>query len=340
MKIRVVFVLLCVCLLLGCRKNDYTKLMLNGSALGTYYNIIVYVSDSSRLNFDTLFLRQGIDSVLLYVSSLASIYDSNSYISKFNNNIIDTLHEELMLIMQCALEVHNLSGGYFDVTVAPLVEAWGFKRRDYREPSEQVLDSIRQFVGMHLLMFENANILKKLDPRIRVDLNAIAKGYAVDKVAEWLEHQGIERYLVEIGGEVRVGKHKPDGSKWVIAIEKPAHDALSPQEEYQRIHVEQISVATSGTYRNYFEKDGQRYSHTIDPTTGLPVTHNMLSATVLAKTCMYADALATACMAMGPEKALKMCNQLKNVECYFILADSAGNFRVLQTENLQRYFKP
>lgn len=328
------FLTLLIFLICSCNQERVKqKVVFRGRALGTYYNVVFYpVSESN----DTSKIHKQIKSLLKEIESIASVYDSMSLVSLINRNVIDTVTYELSKILNCAMEVNKISGGYFDITVAPLVEAWGFKTYELREPSKQIIDSIRQFVGMDLICLEK-NIIRKKDPRVKLDFNAIAKGYAVDVIAEWFEKHNINSYIVEIGGEVRAGNLKSDGSKWIVAIEKPAASKLDPQQEYQRMYINNISVATSGNYRNYFEKDQKRYSHTIDPKTGFPVIHNMLSATVVASSCMLADALATACMALGPDKAYSLCEQLDSVECYFILSEDTDKFKILYTKNFDKY---
>jgi FAD:protein FMN transferase len=326
---------LCSLMFQSCKEHVQHRISISGKALGTYYTVHFYHSDESVEYINTI--QNSIDSLLRDLNSVASIYDSTSVISLINANKpyeSIALFENIFLRSQ---QISELTGGAFDITVGPLVNAWGFGFTDSAHISHDYLDSLLQFTGFSKVRLNNGNI-EKDDPRIMLDMNAIAKGYAVDLVAMFLESKGINSYIVEIGGEVRAGSVKPDGSQWIIAVEKPAQTALDPQQEDTRIYLEQIAVATSGTYRRYYERDGERFSHTIDPQTGRPVSHNLLSVTVVAEDCMTADALATAFMVLGKDRAMRLCETLDGVEAYFIVAVKGNSYETYHTKGFADYF--
>jgi len=318
----------------SCHSPKPSKISMKGETQGTYYTIHVYHTDTSEVFVAKLQIE--IDSLLNAFNSVASIYDSTSLISRINNNLSYEMNDLFKDVFQKSMEISQLSGGAFDITVGPLVNAWGFGITDSAHISQSVIDSLIQCVGYEKVRLENGRIIKD-NPLIKLDMNGIAQGYAVDLVADFIESKGIASYIVEIGGEVRVGKSKPDGSKWVIAIEKPAPDAESAQEEEDRIFLENVSVSTSGTYRRYYERSGERFSHTIDPKTGRPVKHSMLSATIIASDCMTADGLATACMVIGVDEALRLCESIDGVEGFFILGSVGDKYTIRYTNGFEKY---
>ncbi len=330
------FVISVFLLFLSCQTDHLHKITLKGDALGTYYTVHLYHSDSGYVFRDHL--QHQIDSVLDYFNAVASIYDPSSLISRINRNEhyeMDALFSDMFIKSS---EISELSGGAFDITVGPLVNAWGFGFTDSLHITKELIDSILEFTGYQNVRLENKRIVKD-DPRIMLDMNGIAKGYAVDMVAEFLETLDIKSYIVEIGGEVRAGDLKPDDSYWVIAIEKPAEHFSSPQQEEKRIFLHNISVATSGSYRRYYEREGERYSHTIDPETGRPVSHSMLSATIIASDCMTADGIATACMVLGLDEAVRFCEDQEKVEGFFIVAGNNNEYSFHYTSGFEKYMK-
>ena len=319
-------------LLLTCScSTEYKRISVEGVALGTFYNIHYYNTDEINYKFQ-------IDSLLEEFNKTASIYDNASIISNINNNISMTTNEMFRDIFNKSMQISKLSEGAFDITVSPLVNAWGFGLSDTINVSQELTDSVIEFVGYKLISIENDLVIKQ-NPLTTINMNGIAKGYAVDLIAEFLEKKEIYSYIVEIGGEIKAGKNKPDGSKWVVAIEKPAPHFLTPQEEHKRIYINDIAMATSGSYRNYIEKDGKKYSHTIDPFTGYPVSHSLLNVTVLAKDCITADALATAFMVLGVEKSIDICESLQDIEAYFISAGKNDNWEIKATSGFKKFLK-
>ena len=287
-----------------------------GNVFGTYYNIRYEGSED---------LHQAIKQRLQEFDHSLSMFNPQSVISKVNRNdsvVTDSLFEAMY---HEAHAISQLSGGAFDITVAPLVNAWGFgtKIQEPRTKNQDInLDSIKAFVGYQHIRLNNHH-LEKDDNRITLDASAIAKGYACDVVADLLRENGCHNLLVDIGGEVVLQGVNDKGNAWRVGITRPTIDATGAEKELQEVIASSdLCMATSGNYLQYYFVDGQRRSHTIDPRNGYPVQHSLLSATVTASTCMRADALATACMVLGEQAALDMINQTTDAACYLIIADS------------------
>ena len=287
-----------------------------GKVFGTYYNIR-YEAESD--------LTDSIKAAFAAFDNSLSLFNPHSILSAINDNR-DTLTNAFFETMWAEAErVHSLSDGAFDITVAPLVNYWGFGRRGEESGhacSAQAIDSLRQFVGFEKVQLVDHKVVKT-DPRVQIDGGAVAKGQACDMIAAVLRNNGCTNYLVDIGGEVVVHGVNDKGKPWHIGITKPNLNNDGAQEELQEIlAVNDICMATSGNYRNFYYADGERRSHTIDPRTGYPVQHSLLSATVVSSTCMRADALATACMVLGAEKALDVIDRAEDAACYFIVAQN------------------
>ena len=300
------------------RSGSKTYFANSGKVFGTYYNIR-YEAEAD--------LEQAILARLQAFDASLSMFNDTSVISRINRNedaVTDTLFERMFAE---AVEVSELSHGAFDITVAPLVHAWGFgKGKQPTAPIDEVakrreIDSLLSFTGYDKITLRDHRLIKQ-DPRTQLDASAIAKGYGCDVVADLLREQGCENFLVDIGGEV-VAKGKNDKRQpWRIGIDKPTDDPTGMQQELQDvITTDSIAMATSGNYRQFYYEGGTRRSHTIDPHTGYPIQHRLLSATVTASSCMRADALATASMVLGDEQALQMIEAIADAECYFIIAD-------------------
>ena len=287
-----------------------------GNIFGTYYNIRYEGTEH---------LHEAIKQRLQDFDHSLSMFNPNSVISKVNRNdsvVTDSLFENMY---REALAISQLSNGAFDITVRPLVNAWGFgtKSQEPRAKTQEInIDSIKAFVGYDKVRLEN-HALQKDDERITLDASAIAKGYACDVVADLLRENGCENLLVDIGGEVVLQGVNDKGKPWRVGISKPKMDATGMEKELQEV-IEScnLSMATSGNYLQYYYVDGERRSHTIDPRTGYPVAHSLLSATVTASTCMRADALATACMVLGEKEALNMIECIPDAACYLIVAQA------------------
>lgn len=289
-----------------------------GKVFGTYYNIRYEATAN---------LENEIEEAFGAFDNSLSMFNPHSILSAVNANRDTTTNAYVESMWAEAARVHALSDGAFDITVAPLVNYWGFGRRRVAGDEQfavntKQIDSLLSFVGFDKVQLEDHRIIKS-DPRVQIDGGAVAKGQACDVIAEVLRQNGCENYLVEIGGEVVVHGKNDKGNPWHIGITKPNINNEGVQEELQEIlAITDICIATSGNYRNYYYADGERRSHTIDPRTGWPVQHSLLSATVVSSTCMRADALATACMVLGAEKALDMIARAEDAACYLIVAQN------------------
>lgn len=310
--------LLSLFVLVGC-SGEAKHFMIRGETMGTTYQVTVLGEPE-----DKAVLAQEIDQLLLILNDIASTYIEDSELNEFNRAPIGewiTVSPALYSMFEMAMEVAWLSNGAFDITVAPLVNAWGFGpmgRVEQRPNAIAQRELLARVSYQHLeLDLSRQQVRKKAD--IEVDLSAIAKGYAVDELAAWIDRRGYSDYLVEIGGEIKVAGESPRGDPWRVAVESPdAREGVRTA-----IAIRDIAVATSGDYRNYYEEDGMRFSHTIDPRSGEPVQHSLASVTVLADTAAYADALATAFSVMGPEKTLKLAEQ-EGIAVYLIHKQGDG----------------
>lgn len=309
---------LAIILLLGLTGCDSGPeiIKISGTKMGTSYHITLVADQPAPAD-----LAERIDAALDVVDQSMSTYKGQSEISRFNrlpSNDQQSISAEFAEVLAVSKLVWEQSGGAFDPTVGPLVDLWGFGpvATDDRIPNEQALAKALAEIGFEHVQSEG-RILTKTKP-VRLDLSAVAKGYGVDQVAQLLEMLALPDYLVEVGGEMRLSGVNPDGNPWRVAVEMPS---LMPQVQ-RVIALHDGAVATSGDYRNYFERDGLRYSHTIDPRTGRPITHSLASVTVLAKTCAEADAWATALMVLGEEQGMALAEKL-NLAVYMLVADGA-----------------
>jgi thiamine biosynthesis lipoprotein len=290
-----------------------------GPVFGTFYTIN-YQSDKDY--------HEEIKAALQDVDDALSMFNEQSIISHINRGDDGEANDMFMEVFNKAMEVSKETDGAFDITVAPLVNAWGFGFKNGEMPTRQQVDSIRQFIGWKKVTAEGKTI-KKADRRVMLDCSAIAKGYGVDVVARLLKDKGITNFMVEIGGEIITKGISPKRVPWKIGVIKPTEDSLQTSGEYQTIlNVTDKAMATSGNYRNFYYKGGKRYAHTIDPKTGYPVQHNILSATVLAKDCATADAYATSFMVMGLEGAKVILERHPELMAYLIYNDQDNNLAV------------
>lgn len=298
----------------------------SGFIFGTVYNI-TYQSDKN--------LKESIEAELNKVDLSLSMFNKQSTISKINRNENVKADKMFTDIFNRAQSISDETNGAFDITVAPLVNLWGFGFKNETQPTPHAIDSLKQLVGYKKVSIKNG-IVKKDDPRIMLDCSAIAKGYACDVVASCLRKAGIENFMVEIGGEIVTRGVNSQRLPWKIGVTKPVDDSLSTNQELQTIlNVTNKAMATSGNYRNFYYKDGKKYAHTIDPETGRPVQHNILSATVLADDCATADAYATAFMVAGLEKAKDILDKHPELMAYFIYSDEKGGNAVWYSPSLR-----
>lgn len=299
-----------------------------GLVFGTVYKITYQHADD---------LQNEIKEAMLEVDNSLSPYNPNSIITRINHNQDTTLNEHFTHVFELAQQISAETEGAFDITVAPLVNAWGFGFKHSIDIQPSVIDSLRQFIGYQKIKLVDGKMVKE-DPRLMLDCSAIAKGYGVDRVARLLDKKGVQHYMVDIGGEVVVKGKNSRMKTWRIGINKPVEDSLSINQELQTIlEVSGVGMATSGNYRKFYYKDGKRYAHTIDPRLGTPIQHNILSATVLAKDCTTADAYATAFMVMGLEKAKAFCEQHPELNAYLICAGEGDSYEIYYTPGMEKF---
>jgi thiamine biosynthesis lipoprotein len=313
----------------SCNQQCQNYLSLAGFTQGTSYHI-TYCSPSME-NY-----QLEIEKLLKDFDSSLSAYNPASTISRVNQEVKSAMVDAYFIeAFQAAREVHAATGGAFDITIGPVVNAWGFGPGKKQTADSSLIDSLLEFVGMDKVQLKGKKIIKD-DPRIKLDANGIAQGQSVDLVCQFLEKKGVKNYLVEIGGEVKTLGKNPDGNIWRIGVDKPIDKNLVPGQNLQAIiALKDQALATSGNYRRFYEEGGVKYSHSIDPKTGYPIQSRLLSATVLAKECITADAYATAFMIMGLEKSFAFASNRDNLEVYLIFSDKEGNFQVKYTEGFK-----
>ncbi len=315
----------------GCTTgNRGAWLKISGYTQGTTYNITYQDPDSTDY-------QEQLEKLLGEFDQSLSTYLPSSIVSRMNQGIPDVVADEYFRIcFLAAEEVYAATGGAFDITVAPVVNAWGFGFTERSRVDSALIDSLLQFVGMNKVSLRENKLVREREGMM-LDMNAIAQGYAVDVLAEFFDAENIENYLVEIGGEVRCSGKNRFGLDWRIGIDKPIDGLQLPGVQMQAIvQISGRSLATSGNYRRFYEEDGIKYSHTIDPSTGYPVQHGLLSATVVASDCMRADAYATAFMVMGYEKARRFLEKHTYLDAYLIFNDEMGEYRVWYTAGMEK----
>jgi thiamine biosynthesis lipoprotein len=320
---RIAVFLLCVFsfLVTSCSTQEERKeTVIQGLTMGTSFSVKVINADAKVKN-----LEQGTTELLNEINGTMSTYLVDSELSKINqnkNSVWISVSTELMTVLQLATDVSEMSGGAFDATVGPVVNLWGFgpSKGQLKEPDVGLISALMAHVGYKKLILDvEASRIKKLDPALYIDLSGIAKGYAVDKVAEFLSEQGVNNYLVEIGGEIRVKGRNKDNLLWHLAIEKPVAGERNVQ---QVIELTNEAIATSGDYRNYFETDdGKRFSHTISPVTGYPITNRVASVSVITSSAAYSDAMATALMVLGAKDGVTLAERLKLKVIFLVKRD-------------------
>ena len=299
-------------MLASCVTESYIKD--SGMVFGTTYSITYQYHEN---------LKSDIEGVMQQVDNSLSPFNKSSVITAINNNTSTKADKYLTEVFTLAQTVNKETDGAFDITVAPLVNAWGFGFRNGTRPTDTQTDSLLAIVGQEKVTLKDGEIIKS-DPRIMLDCSAIAKGFGVDKVAEFLAGKGIENFLVEIGGEILARGKNSRGTEWNIGVTKPVDDSLSINQENQTVlQITDKAMATSGNYRNFYYEGGKKYAHTINPHTGKPAQSDILSATVIAQTCAVADAYATAFMVLGSEKAKEILKKHPELQAYLILSDNS-----------------
>lgn len=330
MKRITVLILSVVLFLQGCSpQKEFTAI--DGLTQGTTYHIVV--ESSPDLNIEDL--RVKIEALLNVVDKSLSIYNDSSVISLINSNISDRTDTLFREVFRASAQISEQCDGLFDITVGPLVKAWGFGPDAHKKFDETKLDSLLALVGMDKVQLEGDRIIKT-DPGIFIDVNAIAQGYTVDLLVDMLARSGINDCLVEVGGEVRSSGDK-NGKGWHVGIDRPVDGNYAPGTDLKAtVRLDNSALATSGNYRKFYVEDGVKYSHTIDPRTGYPAKQTLLSATIVAPTCTVADAWATACMVGGKDTAISFIEKYDFLEGYLIFSDDKGNMKSWMSEGLRK----
>lgn len=293
---------------------------------GTFYHA-TYQCDSD--------LTYSINAELAKVDESLSPFNKNSIITAVNQNQDVKVNDMFQDVFYLAMQISKETEGAFDITVAPLVNAWGFGFKNGIEPTSEQVDSLMQIIGYQKVSLSSGKITKT-DDRVMLDCSAIAKGYGTDVVARLLRSKGIKNFMVEIGGEIVTSGVNAENEPWRVGISKPVEDPMGTDNGVQSIvKITDKAMATSGNYRNFYYKDGKRYAHTIDPKTGYPVQHSILSATVFAKSCAVADAYATSFMVMGIEKAQQLLEQHPELMAYLIYSDKDGKNAVWYSPSME-----
>lgn len=333
------FLLFLICLLIfqGCSQNRDELIEFHGNTMGTTYNIKIVVGSNQTVpeNFG-----EEIDLALKNFNQIMSTYIPDSELSKINQAPRDgwlTVSSSLYHLLDMSQQISKKSDGAFDVTVGPLVNLWGFgpTKRERQVPSEAELAEARARVGYQFIQLSSQRRAVNKSADVYIDLSAIAKGYGTDVIAGLLKDRGFTNFMVEIGGELNLQGYNVEDKLWRIGVEKPT---LGHEGAVQAISIYNAGVATSGDYRNYMEVDGKRFSHTIDPATGEPISHNLASVTVVAPTGAEADALATAINVMGPEKGMAYAERY-NLAIYMIVRNDEG-FHSIHSQAFERYLEP
>ena len=322
-KILSLFLLIVFCTS-GCKNKKSDFVNFTGFTQGTTYSIIY--DKSGNIGPEDMMVK--VEKILHDFDMSLSLYKDSSIISKINRNEAAVPDSFFTEVFTKSVLISEMTGGAFDITVGPLVNAWGFGPDSHKNFSESRLDSLMKLVGMNKVSLENGRLIKS-DPGIRLDVNAIAQGYSVDVICRYFDSFGIHNYLVEIGGEVRASGTKA-GDLWRIGIDKPEDYNMSPGQNLEAIiKISDKAVATSGNYRVFYVENGVKYSHTINPKTGYPAKNSLLSATIVADDCTMADGIATACMVMGKDKTIELINSHPDLGAYLIFSDETGEFQNL-----------
>ena len=314
--LRICCISLCI-LLSSCSNMQFHKF--EGGALGTYYAVTYKGAENPSL-------QNGVDSILNSINETFSIFNPSSIISKINDNQEVLLNEDFIEVFTVARRIGQETDGAMEMTIGPLVNLWGFgKDERKRDLSQAEIDSMLTIIGYWKVQLHGDSILKE-NPNIQLNFNALAKGYAVDKVAEYLVKKGYKDCVVDIGGEIVAKGKKYHDQEWNIGLQSPTRTRDGEMHAEETFHLCDRAVATSGNYRNYFEENGQRYTHIIDPKTGRPEKSKLLSVTVIANRCVEADAYATAFMVMGMDKTKTFLKDHPELTCIFIY-DENGTYQ-------------
>ena len=329
MNIKLVLFFVSIFVFSGCQKPVAKYIYNRGIIHGAPY-LIVYESPEGKD------MQSEIDTLLKEYNMIFSVYEKNSVISKVNNNEEVTLPPEFIACFNKAMEISQISDGAFDITCGPMVNAWGFGPEEKKKMTPEKVDSLKLLTGYQKVKIENGKVVKE-NQNMKLDMNALCDGYFCDLICEFLQQKGCKNYMTEIGGEVKARGKNEKGNIWTIGINKPVDENVFVNNEIQaKVHIENKALATSGNYRNFYIEDGKKYAHTIDPKTGYPVQHSLLSATVITEDGMTADGFATTFMVLGLEKSIELSKQMPEMEVYFIYADETGKNQVYMSENFKQ----
>ena len=307
--------------------GTYTKLE------GTVFHTVYHIQYEGQHDY-----QDDIQRLFREFDGSLSMFNDTSIISRINRNDTSVIvNDYVRTVLDKSLEVSRLTQGAYDITVAPLVNLWGFGFKNAEGVSQHIVDSILQFVGYEKIRLTTDGHVVKEDPRVILDASSIAKGYMCDVVADYLRNHNISNFMVEIGGEITCGGHNSKGKRWSVGINEPIEDSLQTSNVLRDImYLTDCSVATSGNYRNFYYKDGRRYAHIIDPHTGYPAQDDILSSTVVASNCITADALATSFMVLGSQRALRILEADTTLMAYFICSDpNSDHYKVIYSPKLK-----
>lgn len=313
----------------SCTDRRDTYITLEGQAQGTTFHIVY--QDSLNRNF-----TQPIDSLFRLIDKSMSLWDSTSLINRINRNETNAVSDvHFQRVYDRSIEVSRDTEGAFDVTVGPLVRAWGFSvRKNLPLPDSAAIDSLLQFIGYQKLTWDQGHIIKS-DPRIHLDFNAIAQGYTIDLISAFFTTNGIRQYLVELGGEVRAQGVNERNGPWQVGIDKPTDTLTNHRPLQTSISLHNKALATSGNYRKYIKKDDGKWSHIINPKTGYPTHDSLLSVSVLADDAMTADAYATAFLVMGLKSALEK-SEARKLDIFCIYTSEDGTIQTVATPGFMK----
>lgn len=328
-KTLTIFLITSSIILLSCRHEEPVFNKFGGFIQGTTYSIAV----QARGNINPDDLKSNVEKILHRFDMSLSLYADSSVLSRVNRNEDIALDTFFLQAFRKSAEIYKETDGAFDITVGPLVKAWGFGPDARKNISDAKRDSLLKLVGMYKVSVSNGRLIKS-DRNIKLDFNAIAQGLSVDVVSEYFDSLGIKNYLVEIGGEVRV-KGDKGGKLWRIGIDRPEDGNDVPGNDLEAIvELKDLSLSTSGNYRKFYVENGIKYSHTIDPKTGYPARNQLLSASLVARDCATADGYATACMVMGKDKTIRFLSKHTELEAFLVYSDEHGKFRTWVSEKL------
>ena len=298
-----------------------------GTTQGSYYSITYF--DEQNRDFSRDF-----DSIFEEIESTLSLWDENSILRRVNRNDTTVVLNQIFIDnFNYAMRAAELSDGYFDPTVGPLVQAWGFHFKEGMEMTPEIVDSLKQLIGYRKIKIENGKVVKE-NPNMTLDFNAVAQGYTTDMIGDFLLSKNVNNFLVDVGGEILARGCKPNGELWKVGIEKPAENKDSERIVQEIVELKDRSIVTSGNYRKYVERGGKRYSHSLNPKTGYPAENRLLSATIICDNTAWADCLASICMVVGLEKAKEIIELNDDaIDAYFIYVDENNEVKELEVRS-------